>query len=180
MVQPIGPLMIEHRLIEQIIPIIDEKTAEIRDTGVADVKFIDTAVDFIRTYADRCHHGKEEQILFRELKKKQMSKKDTKIMKELVAEHVRGRQLTRSLLEAKERYLSGNKKALSDILDLLTELAKFYPKHIEKEDKGFFKPAMAYFSEAERNAMLDEMYDFDRQFVHNIYKNIILELKEAK
>ena len=32
-----------------------------------DPVFIDTAVDFIRTYADRCHHGKEEDLLFKAL-----------------------------------------------------------------------------------------------------------------
>ena len=32
-----------------------------------DPVFIDTAVDFIHTYADRCHHGKEEDILFKAL-----------------------------------------------------------------------------------------------------------------
>jgi hemerythrin-like domain-containing protein len=52
-----GLLMVEHRLIERMIPAIKEAVAEIETThGVAPV-FVDTVVDFIRFYADRTHHG---------------------------------------------------------------------------------------------------------------------------
>ena len=67
---PIGPIMIEHRLIERMIKVMDSKLREMKAGRNADTTFIETAVDIIRTYADRCHHGKEEDIRFRELKKK--------------------------------------------------------------------------------------------------------------
>ena len=70
---PIGPLMIEHRLIERMIALLKKESARIRSTGQVNVEFILSAVDFIRTYADHCHHGKEENILFRDLKKKKLS-----------------------------------------------------------------------------------------------------------
>jgi hemerythrin-like domain-containing protein len=56
--------------------------------------FIDIAVDFIRTYADRTHHSKEEDILFRELAKKQLSPEHKKTMEELVDEHAFARKTT--------------------------------------------------------------------------------------
>ena len=179
MVQPIGPLMIEHRLIEQMISLIREKIGEIQAADTVDVEFIDAAVDFIQTYADRCHHGKEEQILFRDLEKKQMKTSDARIMQELIEEHVRGRKLTGLLVKAKERYASGDKDALPDILGLLKELTEFYPEHIKKEDKVFFKPSMGYFSKEEQDAMLDEMHVFDRQFIHEVYKGILRNLKTS-
>ncbi len=55
-------------------------------------EFIDSAVDFISVYADRCHHGKEEEILFRDLAKKKMNEEDTRIMNELIEEHIWGRK----------------------------------------------------------------------------------------
>jgi len=64
---PIAPLMIEHRLIERMIKVMKNEVNVISATGRARPEFIDAAVDFIRTYADRCHHGKEEDILFRQL-----------------------------------------------------------------------------------------------------------------
>ncbi len=62
---PIGPLMIEHRLIERMIKVMQEGLQRMKTERKADPLFIETAVDFIRTYADQCHHGKEEDILFR-------------------------------------------------------------------------------------------------------------------
>jgi hemerythrin-like domain-containing protein len=56
---PVGYLMIEHRLIEKMIALLEKELGNIRKTKKAKPKFIDTAVDFIKTYADKCHHGKE-------------------------------------------------------------------------------------------------------------------------
>ena len=54
-----GPLMIEHRLIERMILLIKDALLQIEVTYKADPVFVDLAVDFIRIYADRTHHGKE-------------------------------------------------------------------------------------------------------------------------
>ena len=59
-----GPLMIEHRLIERMLVIIQERLGEVEKTRKIDASFVDTAVDFVRSYADRTHHGKEEDMLF--------------------------------------------------------------------------------------------------------------------
>jgi hemerythrin-like domain-containing protein len=142
--------------------------------------FIDTAVDFIRIYADKCHHGKEEDILFRDLEKKDLKEKDRKIMKELVEEHKRGREITRDLHKAKTLYLDGNETALTNIVYLMKELIDFYPKHIEKEDKVFFKPSMNYFTKDEKDAMLQEEYEFDRIFIHQVYEEIISEAEKKE
>jgi hemerythrin-like domain-containing protein len=81
---PIGPLMIEHRLIEKMIKAMEKELHRMETEETADPVFIGTAVDFIRVYADRCHHGKEQEILFRELEKKAMSEEYKKTMNELV------------------------------------------------------------------------------------------------
>lgn len=62
---PIGPLMKKHRLIERMIALMERELFRLKDGKEMDPVFIDVAADFIRTYADRCHHGKEEDILFR-------------------------------------------------------------------------------------------------------------------
>jgi hemerythrin-like domain-containing protein len=133
-----GPLMIEHRLIERMISIIKDALTQIESTQVVDPVFVDTAVDFIRTYADRTHHGKEEDILFRDLGKRDLSAEDQRVMQELIDEHVFGRQTTQFLVEANTRYRSGDETALSDITSKLRTITEFYPKHIEKEDVELF------------------------------------------
>ncbi len=67
---PIGPLMKEHRLIKIMVTLLEKEFKKISENQKPNLSFIDDAIDFIKTYADRCPHGKEEDILFGELKKR--------------------------------------------------------------------------------------------------------------
>lgn len=174
--KPRGPLMIEHRLIEKVLKIVEKQTDVIRNSKKVDPIFIDTVVDFIKTYADRTHHGKEEDILFKELEKKNMSLDDKKIMEDLINEHKFARSLVKQLIESKNQYAKGDEKALATITAKLNELTKFYPVHIEKEDKVFFPNTEKYFSAEELDRMLAEFWEFDRKMIHEKYQKVFEEL----
>jgi hemerythrin-like domain-containing protein len=176
---PIGPLMVEHRLIERMIALLKKESARIRSRSQVNVEFVLSAVDFIRTYADHCHHGKEENILFRDLKKKGLSPQHARVLKELEEEHVKGRQVVQDIVAAQERYLKGDKTAIDEIARLMDVLVEFYPKHIEKEDKHFFIPCMAYFTKQEQESMLAECCEFDRKMVHEKYGQVVRQLEEG-
>ena len=168
-----GPLMIEHRLIERMLSVVKNVLAKIESKHEIDPVFVDTAVDFIRVYADQTHHGKEEDILFRELGKKPLTLKDRQIMEELIEEHIFGRQTTKALVEANNRYRNGDETALNEITAKLQTLTEFYPKHIEKEDKVFFPSSRNYFTDEEDQAMLEEFWEFDRKMIHEKYKSVV-------
>jgi len=173
-----GPLMIEHRLIERMLLVVKDVMAKIEKEHKIDPVFVDTAVDFIQMYADRTHHGKEEDILFRDLKEKKLSVKDSQIMNELIEEHKFGRQTTKALVEANNRYRHGDEAALADITRQLQILTEFYPRHIEKEDKVFFPASRIYFTEEEDQSMLAEFWKFDRNMIHEKYKAVVERLTQ--
>ena len=175
-----GPLMIEHRLIERMISLIEDTLSETEKTHKIDPLFIDTAIDFIRTYADRTHHGKEEDILFRDLKERSLSDEDRQMMETLINEHAYGRKTVKALSEANERYRNGDDAALKNIVNNLQRLVLFYPKHIEKEDKTFFPAARNYLTDAEDQAMLKEFYEFDQKMIHEKYTSVIDNLKASQ
>jgi hemerythrin-like domain-containing protein len=177
--KPIGPLMREHRLIEHLIALMNLQLSEINKTGKADPEFIHAAADFIRTYADRTHHGKEEDILFKGLAAKQLAPEHKKIMDELVAEHALARKLTANLVSARDNYVRGSGQALKEIVRSIQELTALYPGHIEKEDKRFFYPCMEYFSREEQDNMLRNFYEFDQKMVHEKYQKVVAELEKA-
>jgi len=172
-----GPLMIEHRLIEQMLNVIQRALEQAEKTQAIDPYFVDTAVDFIRVYADRTHHGKEEDIMFRDLRKKQLSNEDRQVMDDLIEEHIFSRNTTKALVEANMRYRRGNEAALGEVTAHLKTLVEFYPKHIKKEDNVFFPASRTYFSDMEDQAMLNEFWEFDRKMIHEKYKAVVREFQ---
>jgi hemerythrin-like domain-containing protein len=177
---PIGPLMIEHRLIERMVGLLEQEVRSIGEKGEVHIELIDSAVDFFRTYADRCHHGKEEDILFRDLARKKLSPEHKSIMDELIQGHVFGRETVGKLFSAKERYGKGDGDTLNEIIGFLKALVEFYPAHIEKEDKHFFMPSMEYFSKGERDAMLQECWEFDKKLIHEQYRKLVERFEDRK
>lgn len=177
--KPIGPLMREHRTIEKIIPLLDAEMQRITDTGKVNAHFILAATDFFTTYADRTHHGKEEDILFKTLKTKKLDMGLQKIMDELVSEHVFARKTVGGLVSFTAAYAKGESSAIQEIIGGLKKLIALYPKHIEKEDKYFFYPILDYFDKQEQNTMLDAFWEFDRKMIHEKYVKVIEDMKAS-
>ena len=177
MVKPVGPLMWEHRIIEHILPLILGQVEHIDESGEVDVAFIEKATDFFRVYADRTHHGKEEDILFKELEAKKLLMDDhRRIMRELMEDHVQARSMVKRLVSAREDWINGDGEAIGVIREMLIGLYKLYPTHIEKEDRRFFIPVMEYFTEEEQSSMLEDFYMFDRGMIHWKYRSQLKDL----
>ena len=176
---PIGLLMKEHRLIERMIQLMEREIQNLKEGKMPNTAFIEGAIDFIKVYADRCHHGKEEDILFCDLGKKNISPEHKSIMDQLIQEHAWGRETLGKLINARNHYAQGDHSAHGEIIEQMEKLIKFYPKHIEKEDKHFFLPCMEYFSVEEKEAMLQECYDFDKQLIHEKYNAIVQNFEKS-
>ena len=176
MVKPIGSLMWEHRLIEKIVPIIEKEVTEIEKTSENDPVLIDLIVDFLRVYADKTHHGKEEDILFKKLGEKKIKLEHTKIIDELILEHITARSKVNKLSEANNKWLEGDRESLKIVRQMLLELADLYPEHIRKEDRQFFHQSMTYFSPEEQEKMNQEFSDFDKKMIHWKYQQVIDKL----
>jgi len=169
----IAPLMIEHRLIERMISLLEKESKNIILKKAADVRFILSAIDFLRTYADKTHHGKEEDILFKELSKKKLKKEYKRILEELLKEHTIARKNVKSLSEAVQRYESGDSKSLKEMINIISFLINLYPMHIKKEDSQFFIPIMEYFDDKEQDNLLKRFMEFDRSMIHEKYKRVV-------
>ncbi len=174
---PIGPLMHEHRLIERLVAIVEQRLPEFRKNQRVDSVMIDRVTEFFRMYADRCHHGKEEDILFKSLETKDLSPELTEMMAELVQDHVEGRKMVGALVAANGRYAAGESAAWTEVVDLLERLIVFYPNHIAKEDKHFFFPCMGHYSREEKDVMLDEFSGFDAKLIHEFFGKVVASME---
>ena len=57
-------LMDEHRGIELMLAALEREAPSLESGTGAAVELYETGVDCLRNFADRCHHYKEEQLLF--------------------------------------------------------------------------------------------------------------------
>jgi hemerythrin-like domain-containing protein len=177
--KPIGPLMIEHRLIERMLALLAGEHRKIIETGNVDYDFLGTCINFLKIYVDKFHHGKEEDILFRDLAKKMLSTEDRIILSELIQEHGRSRKVV-EMLESTEKQQHDKKLGIAEITKHIETLTMWYHAHIEKEDKHFFVSSMSYLSEQEQAAMLEKLKEFDRNFTQQRFEGIIKALEAAK
>lgn len=170
--KPRGSLMIEHRLIEKVLSLINKEIEHIDEKGTINQFFVQSVVDFIRTYADRTHHGKEEDILFEQLKTKTMNPFDSAMMDDLIEEHKAARLVVSELMQSEAGFINGDRAQLSVIKQKLTFLLNLYPNHIAKEDKLFFPNTERYFTAEELAKMQDDFFAFDRNMIHEKYKKL--------
>jgi hemerythrin-like domain-containing protein len=178
LMKPRGPLMVEHRLIEKVLKVAARKASTLTENNY-DPILIETIVDFIRTYADRTHHGKEEGILFIELAKKKMDPDNTRIMNELIDEHNQARNKVQEIVGLNELYKNGNKSVVERIITIIGWLTSFYPIHIKKEDDLFFPDSEKYFTEDELDSMIESFNKFDQMMIHEKYTKVYEAISKA-
>ena len=175
--KPRGPLMIEHRLIEKMLNLTTKELNNIKNGNKLNPSLIYIIIDFFKTYGDRTHHGKEEEILFKELMNKDLIESDRNIMEELIREHIEVRKALVDLVLANKQYENGDTSRDKIIYEKLFFLTQFYPVHIKKEDNVFFPETEKYFTADEQEKMLNEFWEFDRKMIHEKYNQIYESLK---
>ncbi|MCE5262885.1 MAG: hemerythrin domain-containing protein [Deltaproteobacteria bacterium] len=173
----VGVLSQEHRIIENILAAFNVEVEEITAKNNIDPVSMDLSIDFIRTFTDQAHHGKEENILFRELSKKKLLPAHARIMGELRDEHQYSRGIVGKWMVANRR-LSEGEDTSQEIISYLKELTQFYSQHIKKEDEQFFYPVLDYFENEELAKMEREFNEFDANVLHWRYAKVESILKE--
>lgn len=131
MKKTISDLLQEHEKIMKVLDIV-EKVQEEKKLGESqELKFYSELAEFIQTFADKCHHGKEEINLYHILAPLgDVSEK--KMIEELVGEHNQSRILQREIQKATEEgRIMDAAKAAGDYRKLLLS-------HISHENEKMF------------------------------------------
>lgn len=110
------------------------------------------SVEFFRLFADRCHHGKEEELLFPALEKKGIPRSGGPIGVMLV-EHDSGRMLIAEMAEAAKAYESGDKEAGQKWASAAMNYSRLLRDHIAKENNVLFVMAERLLTAAEQQQL---------------------------
>jgi hemerythrin-like domain-containing protein len=143
-------------VIEVVLGCLDAMAARCQREGRLDEESARQAIDFFRSFADRCHHAKEENQLFPLMERRGFSPHagPTAVMR---AEHVEGRALIAAMEQATPAAARGEDEGRRRWLAAAGGYSALLRAHIEKEDHCLFPMADQHL----RPADIDEL---DRQF----------------
>lgn len=129
----------EHTNIRRMLKVIREVSYRIMTLGEFDVEDITRIIDFVRTYADKHHHGKEEDILFATMNQELEKLSKSGAITGMYIEHDNGRLYMMNLEKAVQAYNEGSDEARMDIIANAICYADLLDRHIEKENTAMYK-----------------------------------------
>lgn len=158
---PTAVLEREHDYIQRVVAALVRQSVAIEAGGEPDLPFLERAVDFLRTYSDRCHHGKEEEILFPLLEQRGVPGSGCPLGA-LRHDHVAGRVLVTDLANTVEDRKNGHAVAAETLVAALRGITDLYPGHIWKEDYLLFPMTGKVLTEDDLAEIARTFEEFDR------------------
>ncbi len=136
---PTGMLREEHQLILKVLDVL-QALLEKGDAGEWDLDAWRECVEFFRLFADACHHGKEEDLLFPELESRGMPR-DGGPIAVMLFEHKQGRGFVAQMAKALEDAGGGEVEPLKRLEHAARAYLELLRAHIHKEDNVLFNMA---------------------------------------
>jgi hemerythrin-like domain-containing protein len=133
-------LMAEHGVIERVLGALEMGAARLEAGEDVRPEFFLQATDFIRGFADGCHHRKEEGVLFVALGEAGLPEQ-TGPVAVMLAEHDQARAYTRALRSAAEKMAAGDAGARAEAIQYARADASLLRGHIYKENNVLFPMA---------------------------------------
>jgi len=156
---PTEILSAEHRVIEQVLDCLEKMAAGVRGGAELDRERAAQAIEVLRTYADRIHHGKEEDRLFPSLHERGLPRHVGPIAV-MLHDHEVGRGLIRRMGVGLEDGEGSGARAFADAASAYVEMLR---DHIAKEDGVLFPLAESVLEGNGAEALRAELERFDRE-----------------
>jgi hemerythrin-like domain-containing protein len=151
----------EHKNIKRMLKVIRVMCIKVLNNENVDFEDFYKVIDFVRNYADKHHHAKEENILF----KKMGDELGEVIAKGPVAgmfvEHDMGRHYMANLEAALEKFKAGDKDSKVDIIANAISYTELLNRHIDKEDTAIYSFARRALSKAAMEAVEQSCSDVE-------------------
>lgn len=155
----------EHKNILNIAGAMQKECEKIEAGKNIDADFFKKAIAFIRNYADKFHHAKEEDILFKELNKSEMH---CNPMQQMLYEHDMGRNFIKEL----ESGVKENNR--QKVIENAVGYAQLIQEHIFKEDSILYPMADESLSKKAKDAMLSKFNQINKKFAKENKKHLSL------
>jgi hemerythrin-like domain-containing protein len=155
-------LMEEHRVIERVLTSLERAAMRLeRGEAVRPGFFVDAA-EFVKGFADGCHHKKEEGVLFTALVDAGLPQRQGPVAV-MLAEHDQGRAFTRNMRSAAERMAAGETGARGEIVRNALGYVELLRQHIGKEDGILFPMAAEMIPAAQQAGLVDRFETIEHE-----------------
>ncbi|MBI2986760.1 MAG: hemerythrin domain-containing protein [Deltaproteobacteria bacterium] len=171
-------LKAEHRIIERVLAVLEKLT---KSPGDIRVDLWEKAIDFIRNFADKCHHLKEEGLLFPALEEHGVPR-DGGPIGMMLFEHEEGRGYVRAMAAALPLAKQDLVTAKTTLVENAGAYLRLLREHIAKEDEVLFEMADEALTSEDQKKLLKEFEEHEEKKMgagmHEKYLAIATELEE--
>ena len=137
MLEPVRILREEHDNILRGLNVLEACAQKLQDRQNVPPETLEGLIEFFRLYADRTHHGKEEDLLFPAMIDYGFSR-ETGPIHCMLADHEHNRVLTREMMAAAAEYRAGNQPAGVRFASAADQYVRALREHIQKENLVLF------------------------------------------
>lgn len=153
--KPVEILMQEHRVIEVALSCLEAMVEKTEIEKRLEREPAEQIIDLIRNFADRCHHGKEEDRLFPAMVAKGMPSEGGPIGVMLM-EHDMGREFVRQMANNIDAAANGDAASLQEFTQAAHGYINLLRAHIQKEDRILFPMADRFLDDDDQKKLLAE------------------------
>ncbi|RQD68830.1 MAG: hemerythrin domain-containing protein [Tindallia sp. MSAO_Bac2] len=171
-------MIAEHVNIRRMLTVLRKFSYELMKDPGTDVSDVPKMIEFVRQYADKHHHGKEEDLLFNRMEEHLGAAAQKLVRHGMLVEHDLGRLHIKLLEEAIEDFKAGNDEARLDIIGNAIAYTQLLDRHITKEDDMVYQFAWRHFDEKMILTINNETIQFEEQAENEGTQQYYLSLLE--
>lgn len=150
-------LIKEHDSILEMLDVLGKVCDKLDSVDAAVPEHLEQILSFLKGFADRCHHGKEEDLLFPAMEASGIPREGGPIGVMLL-EHVQGRELIQRMVAAVDLIKEADPKAAGEFVGAGRGYVGLLTQHIEKENNVLFRMADMHISESKQHE-LEKQFD---------------------
>lgn len=145
-------LIQEHDSILEMLTIVEAVCQRLEKNDTINPEHISGIIHFIQGFADKCHHAKEEDLLFKELAVAGFPQEGGPVGVMLM-EHDEGRIYVRAMKESADRLAAGDDVAKRRFVENARNYATLLNNHIYKENNILFPMADAHLTDSQQEKL---------------------------
>ncbi len=172
----------EHRGIEIMLRVAEAVSARLESGQAVPPEHLQKMVEFLQVFADKCHHGKEEDQLFTVLEGTGFAPFAGPIQV-MLEEHKQGRVYIRAMAEAAKSYKTEPEKAAAGFAENARSYSSLLRQHIQKEDNILYPMADEHLSPQDQDELLKSFERIEQERIgpgkHEEFHRLLKQLEQT-